>query len=371
MTTPSRRNSLRAVLVILSGVALVIGFIAVLYGVNGSDKADASMADSTSTTAPSAATVTETSTETSTTATTATTTASAPGACYKVKLQKHIGGDVIDGGADLATPEGRQKVLTVAKQDPSVLQLYYNASPIGESSPMGTVTDIGPMENGACYTARGVQAYNEWSTLFKYAKIESVKLPSTGINTGVNAQGKPFQVQGTIPKGTGSKVTYVDANDNPIESHDVRNECANIVTIEKIVHIQVIVTVEVTPSTTITKSTPTTVTRTTSTTTRTTSLAPKIPGQDPGARGNAGNGAGKNQDSGPGVFQPTKPAAPPSTSRVNPPPPQVVVTSPSWVSIMTTSSTPTVAPSTQPVNNGWVNPDPTSGAACNPKFQSC
>lgn len=364
MTAPSRRNSLRATVYVLVAAALVIAFVSVLWaGFGGGDKAGAQLAPQTTSLT---ATVTQTVATTSTTATTATTTAAAPASvCYAVKLDENVGSNVLSKGISQDTEKGRQQVLAAAKQDPRVLMLFYNASPLGKVSPIATATDIAPIKDGACYTARGVEAYDEWSVLYKVANLAPAKLPATGYNTGVN--GEPFQVQGRIPAGTGTEVKYVDSNGKVIDKNLIRNECGNIISEKKIVVIKVIVA-----EVTVTKTLPTTVISTTQTTS--TSLAPKIPGEDPGARGNAGNGGGKNQNTGPGVFQPTTPASPPSTSRVNPTTPTIVVTTPPRVSVTTInsgSSTPTVDPSTQPVNNGWVSPTPTSGAACNPKFFSC
>jgi hypothetical protein len=103
------------------------------------------------------------------------------------------------------------------------------------------------------------------------------------------------------------------------------------------------------------------------------SLEQKDPSQDPAQKGNAGNGAGKNTDSGPGAYvPPNQMAQPPAAPRVNPappaqptaaPPPKVVPTKP--------ATTPTVVPSAQPPNHGSVDPNPGPGQPCNPDFQNC
>ena len=95
----------------------------------------------------------------------------------------------------------------------------------------------------------------------------------------------------------------------------------------------------------------------------------KTPSKDPGARGNAGNGGGKNEDAGPGEYKPpSQMDPPPSKPRTNPPapeptkskPPAVKPTPPSGGG---SSATPTVDPGDDQ-NDGTV---PTTGCG-NPDF---
>lgn len=102
-------------------------------------------------------------------------------------------------------------------------------------------------------------------------------------------------------------------------------------------------------------------------------LEAKIPSQDPAQNGNAGNGGGLNADPGPGPYvPPSQMQQPPPTPRVNPAPPAPTQppAPPAVVPVVPTTPLPTVAPSEQPVNNGKVNPNPSSGP-CNPDFQNC
>lgn len=103
-----------------------------------------------------------------------------------------------------------------------------------------------------------------------------------------------------------------------------------------------------------------------------TTLEAKNPAQDPSQNGNAGNGGGKNQDPGPGIYvPPSQVTQPPATSRTNPAPPTATQPpAPPVVTVQPGPVTTTVNPGTQPPNSGTVNPNPTTGS-CNPDFQNC
>lgn len=99
--------------------------------------------------------------------------------------------------------------------------------------------------------------------------------------------------------------------------------------------------------------------------------SPKDPREDPANNGNAGDGGGRNEDSGPGTYVPPKDMEqPPDKPRENPPAPEKDKPAPPKVT-PTTGGNRTVAPSSQPVNDGNVDPNPGSGQPCNPEFQNC
>lgn len=148
---------------------------------------------------------------------------------YVVKLDANAGANLFSQGLSPDSETMRQQVLDGAKTDPRVLQVYYNASPLGQASPIQATTDIAPITDGACFTPAGKAAYDQWVVLWKVTKLSGDTLPEQGTNTGAEPGGSAFQETGLIPAGTGMKVVYVDANGNEIGSHKVRLECGNVV----------------------------------------------------------------------------------------------------------------------------------------------
>jgi hypothetical protein len=150
---------------------------------------------------------------------------------YQVKLFSNEGGNLFPEGYLSPDPETmRQQVLDGAKADPRVLQTYYNSSPLGQANPIANTTDIAVIQDGACFTAVGKKAYDEWVVLWKVTKLAPEALPAEGTNTGAVPNGPAYQETGLIPAGTGMKVEYVDANGNTVIVHKIRLECGNVVT---------------------------------------------------------------------------------------------------------------------------------------------
>jgi hypothetical protein len=82
---------------------------------------------------------------------TTTTTAGGKGGCAAVQLDPNEGNRVISTGLNTPdTEEIRQQVLDLNWRDPNALFLYYNASPLGSTSPLTSVQELvdGDVENG-------------------------------------------------------------------------------------------------------------------------------------------------------------------------------------------------------------------------------
>lgn len=250
---------------------------------------------------------------------------------FGVKLQPNNGGDLVDGGLAPQTQEGKDKVAKIAKEDPRVLQVYYNASPLGNpllgGVPITDAREIAPIENGTCYTEKGRSTYAEWLVVWKLTKVSNDKLPTTGVNTGAVPNGAAFQSEGAIPAGTAYMVVYFDATGKEIGRHWIRIECGNPVSPTPFPGIggpPPGAPPIVTPPPTGTGGPPPP------------SLDHKIPSLGSGPRGNAPTGSGHNATPGPGAQIPHTP---------NP----------------TTPYTPSPAPQPTPVppNQGGPTPHPT------------
>jgi hypothetical protein len=198
---------LKAVTRLLAGAALigmVLGGI-VSIDLDDDDKTEASADDTPATT---------------------TTTAGGKGGCAAVQLDPNEGNRVISTGLNTPdTEEIRQQVLDLNWRDPNALFLYYNASPLGSTSPLTSVQELvdGDVENGSCYSAKGIRAYDEWSVLWKVARLTPVdSMPPGWSNTGVSDGGPTV---GTPPSGDTSGV-MVEFPNSDIK-HGVMDRCGN------------------------------------------------------------------------------------------------------------------------------------------------
>lgn len=149
---------------------------------------------------------------------------------FIVKLDPNAGYNLFSQGLVPDNEEMRQQVLTAAAQDPRILKVYYNASPLGAVSPIVAETDIAPLEDGAEYTELGKQAYKEWAVLWKVAKLSDTTISGVGTNTGANPGGVAFQETGILPTGSGVLVEYVDANGNVVVTVVAADYCGNMMT---------------------------------------------------------------------------------------------------------------------------------------------
>ncbi len=160
---------------------------------------------------------------------------------FTVTVDPHTAGSIISGGipATLSPEDKKAFIIAHAKMDPSVLETYYNDSPVVKKDKKPAITDanIGTLvtarQNGACWTQKGQEAFKSWVTYANTASVEEVVLPASGHNTYATADGKVSQVSGPIPAGTATKLTYIvntgkEETDNNV-STTVRNECGNVV----------------------------------------------------------------------------------------------------------------------------------------------
>ncbi len=176
---------------------------------------------------------TGTSTSTSTSEATTTTTTVAEPACgeHEVILPNRAGGKLNAAGtATPGDPEGfRAQIAEQAAHDPLTLFLYYQASPLGTASPLSNeavLVQDGRVEDGNCYSAVGISAYNEWLVLWKVTNLTpQAEITFQGVNTGVSGT-SPTQSQGVSGSDkSGFDIAYVDANGVVIAQHSALNRC--------------------------------------------------------------------------------------------------------------------------------------------------
>lgn len=148
------------------------------------------------------------------------------GDCVQVKMDPNTGNKVISTG--LTTPDTekiRKQVLELNKHDPNALFLYYNASPLGTTSPLTSVQELveGEVKDGSCFSVKGLAAFNEWAVLWKVAILTPVDaMPPGWTNTGVGENGP---TSGAPPTGDTSGVIVGFPNSNV--KHGVMNRCGN------------------------------------------------------------------------------------------------------------------------------------------------
>jgi hypothetical protein len=123
----------------------------------------------------------------------------------------------------------RAQIAQQAAHDPLTLFLYYQASPLGAKNPLPdayVLAKNGKIENGNCYSAEGVRAYDEWSVHWKYSDIVAVPVIAfQGANTGV-AGTQPTHSEGV--GGTdksGYDIQYKDASGKVSSQHSALNRC--------------------------------------------------------------------------------------------------------------------------------------------------
>lgn len=258
---------------------------------------------------------------------------------FTVKLDPHTDGSVISGGipAHLSAGDKKAFVAQKAKEDPTVLQPYFNESPLVKSGIKPAITDpaaLAPMKNGECWKPEGIELYNAWSALWSVTDVTPVPLPATGTNTGGQYGASSYQMSGPIPAGTATRFTYKDANGKPNGISDVRNECGNPVSSKPM---RGLPSRPAPPTGTghrpppPPRSTPPppppppppTTTQPPPPCDRPCCEGPCDEGKDPSEgsdpNGNAGPGSGQNEDPTEGEFLP--PTYAPETPRVDPPPP--------------------------------------------------
>jgi len=156
------------------------------------------------------------------------------GSRYKLALDENEKNRILSRGIQApSSEEMRQEILTFNSHDVRGLMVYYNASPLGASSPITDITilvDGGKVVTGACFSETGMQKYTEWATLWKVAVIQPTdQMPPGWGNTGID-NGVPSS--GASPTGdtSGWMVVFVDANGKPIGEHGVMRRCGNPVT---------------------------------------------------------------------------------------------------------------------------------------------
>jgi|GEM_PF-4546363 len=282
---------------------------------------------------------------------------------FVVKLDANVGGSLFSEGISPKSEDAKREILAKAKEDPRVLQVYYNASPRGQKT--GTIQkaeDIAPLQNGACYTEQGRKWYASWAADWELVEIRNDTLPAYGTNTGAVPNGQAFQSQGAIPAGTAYLIVQYDATGKEIGRYWIRIECGNPVGKTPFPGIggpppgaPPIVTVPPTGGPPPTEPPPTEPPPVITTTPPPPPpIDDKVPTQAP------------IHDGGTGVV--TAPVSPPTAGQPSsvapapqPPPAPVVVTPPPVITQQpqpTGQPTQTVAPSTQPPNNGTVVPIP-------------
>lgn len=147
---------------------------------------------------------------------------------FVVKLDANAGGNLFSQGISPKSEDAKREILAKAKEDPRVLQVYYNASPRGQKTGVIQKTeDIAPLQNGACYTEQGRKWYASWAADWELVEVRNDRLPANGTNTGAVPNGQAFQSQGAIPAGTAFLVVYYDATGKEISRHWIRIECGN------------------------------------------------------------------------------------------------------------------------------------------------
>lgn len=300
-----------------------------------------------------------------------TTTAPNPASCggFVVKLDPNKDGNLISGGLSDEPVKARQEVLDKAKQDPRILLVYFNASPLATREVVKSEAEIAPLKDGQCYTDNGKRLYNDWAKVWTGAMITATEIPAvTGINTGATPGGAAFQQEGILPGGKGYRIQYPGQEH---ANHDVAEACANPTRRhggkfpgigEKPPGAPNIVTTTKPPVTT--TNPPTTAPPIT-----TPPSSDKNPDVIPGQQGAQGDG-GASQYGGVGQDPPRTAAPQAEPPSAGPEPPAYVPPAPEPAPapppVQTTRdpNPPTVAPPAQPPNHGTV---PTTGCD-NPDF---
>lgn len=156
---------------------------------------------------------------------------------HTVKLDPNFQNKLYSEGVSTEPEVAREQIALGAKEDPRKLQLYYNASPLGQKTPIQKAEDIAPLQNGVCFTENGMRWYKEWEVLWKVTELTKDTLPEYGINTGAVPNGQVFQEEGHIPPSPGLKAVHRDANNNVVVEYFVRTECGQIVATKLIISI--------------------------------------------------------------------------------------------------------------------------------------
>ena len=107
---------------------------------------------------------------------------------HAVRLDTKDGENIIGKGVSTDPATALNDVLTVASNDPSVLALYWNASPLGKGS--GAIPDFNTLVDTktGCYTEDAVRQFDQMEGVYKTATISSTVIPDTFTNTGKKRQ---------------------------------------------------------------------------------------------------------------------------------------------------------------------------------------
>jgi hypothetical protein len=143
---------------------------------------------------------------------------------FNVKLDKNNGNKLVSKGIDTAHPHHAVKqILKYAKHDPRILQVYWNASPLGKKHP---VKDAKSLTKNGCYTAHARDLYNQLLAEYKTATVKKSSV-TYGRNTGAYPNGNAFQESAGAITGDTRAVRIKFSNGDVIYA---LHRCGNVVT---------------------------------------------------------------------------------------------------------------------------------------------
>jgi len=123
----------------------------------------------------------------------------------------------------------RRQILEQAAVDPLTLFAYYQSSPLGDTAPLQDATVLvegGDIKNEACYSNRGIAAYDAWATLWDNADLaQADTIAYQGFNTGVSGNTVTHSPGVTGSDKEGVNVAYRDIDGNVTKSHSALYRC--------------------------------------------------------------------------------------------------------------------------------------------------